>query len=727
MTARKSFFITIRMFVVLSSLMFLGDAFNKWDGTRIYMNFEEFLPDLSLTFIIWTVLVFFFGVVCWIMTYLFFRITSRFAAVFSVEKILFLFMFIVIPYMIKLAYLPPFPLSELLGLSRTAFACIVLSCFYVVMYSLSRITPKFMTAVNIEQAIFVLMFVIIPIILIRIFYPGFSLPEPVVLNQATVTVLAVICFWFGRKYIDKIIHSINYRIAPLVWLFTLVFIISLPLSFLSNLQANAYYAPADTVKSVHSGKKQPNIILVTMDALTARDMQLYGYDLPTTPFISEWAKGAAVFEKAYSASNWTTPSSMSLMTGKRVWTHRISYQASFSPVKKTDECLPRVLRDYGYDVYGFVQSVNAHPVTLGMKSYFLIKDAAVTFKKPAEFWIDRLEELFRYRRISQRWIFTSNKIIQSINPQRPDQYSPDMPAELVYDRFLDYIAEKKEGDKPGRPFFAWLHVFPPHYYFLPPAPYMDRFEDSDMYNSLKKQYEIIGTAERKQKDASRFWTNYLPENQMNMNILRKRYDEYILYSDDRFRSFLSRLSGVVDMSNVIIILSSDHGESFEHNYATHGGHHLYEALVHIPLIIKMPDNNEGKVIDMNVENTDIAPTILELAGISAPEWMEGRSLLPLIDDKPLDPRPVYSMQFSNNPYAGDSLLTKGTVAVWDGDYKLIYYMENDKSLLFDLKSDPDEKYNLVDTRPRILQRLRQLIDKNLNLANERIARSASEQ
>lgn len=113
-----------------------------------------------------------------------------------------------------------------------------------------------------------------------------------------------------------------------------------------------------------------------------------------------------------------------------------------------------------------------------------------------------------------------------------------------------------------------------------------------------------------------------------MDILRKRYDEFILYSDRQFEMFLSRLAQTFDLSNTLIILTSDHGESFSHGFLGHDGPHLYEPLVRIPLIIKMPGNANGKSIDMRVEQIDIAPTILDLIGIQVPEWMEGRSLLP---------------------------------------------------------------------------------------------------
>jgi arylsulfatase A-like enzyme len=252
-----------------------------------------------------------------------------------------------------------------------------------------------------------------------------------------------------------------------------------------------------------------------------------------------------------------------------------------------------------------------------------------------------------------------------------------------------------------------LHVLPPHNPYLPPKPYMGIFGDSEKFNTLKKQWKLV-------RDP-----NYESEMQADVDILRKRYNEFILHSDKEFELFMSRLPMSIDKSNTIIILTSDHGESFSHGYLGHRGPDLYESLTHIPLIIKMPDGTENRTIDIPAEQIDIAPTILDLAGIPIPSWMEGRSLSPLLQGKTLASQPVFSMQFRNN-HSLDKPITKGTIAVWEGDYKLIYYLEDEKTLLFNLKDDHNEKVNLYKHHPEITRKLTKLITDNLSLANQRI-------
>jgi arylsulfatase A-like enzyme len=208
--------------------------------------------------------------------------------------------------------------------------------------------------------------------------------------------------------------------------------------------------------------------------------------------------------------------------------------------------------------------------------------------------------------------------------------------------------------------------------------------------------------------------------QAEVDILRKRYDEFILYSDKQFELFISRLDEVIDMSNTIIILTSDHGESFSHGYQEHDGPYLFEQFVHVPLIMHLSGKTDSVEVDALIEQIDIAPTILEFAGISVPEWMEGRSFLPFIEGNSLNQQPIYSMQLIKNRSFGH-LLEKGTIAVWDESYKLIYSLEDKKTLLFDLQADPFETKDISQEKHETAQKLLTFISDNLSSANARIA------
>lgn len=663
MTGKKSFLIILRVFFILFSLQFVGDAFYRWDGYSYYMRFMDFLPDLSLAFILWTIIGVILASALWGIAYGLFRITSKFPITIRLEHVIAFFIFTGLSLFIKdgLQFFHP--------------------------------SKRIFFIYNISPGNFI------------------SLIPLLILIIGGVLVVVDICL--RRKYLEKMLYGLDTRITPLVWLFALLFILAVPFSLFKNGTPDKKSLPPGSASLALHAEKRPNIILVTMDALTALDMEAYGYGVPTTPFISKWAKDATVFNRAYSSSNWTGPAAMSLITGQRPWTHKVWFLVRNNPVENYETGLPMTLKDYGYAVYGFVQNEYAHPDTLGAKNAFLIKDKHYTFWIPSGWWFDKFANFFVDRPIVQEWLFETNPIAERINDYRPDIRTTLQPSEIVYNRFLEFIKNNSSG---SRPFFAWLHVDAPHGHYLPPEPYMGVLGDAQKFNTYNKQ-----------EKSGLLYTEYPPQRQADVDILRKRYDEFIMYSDKQFELFLLRLAKSIDVSNTIIILSSDHGESFSHGYRGHSSQHLYEPLVHIPLIIKMPGRAKGEVIDSLVEQIDIAPTILKLAGIPVPQWMEGRSLTPLFEDKHLEPRPIFSMQLIKNRSLGRHPIAKGTIAVWDGDYKLIYYLEPKKALLFNLLTDPDEIQNIYEEQPEIAERLLRLINDQLSEANERIIHSSPKQ
>ncbi len=280
------------------------------------------------------------------------------------------------------------------------------------------------------------------------------------------------------------------------------------------------------------------------------------------------------------------------------------------------------------------------------------------------------------------------------------------PPQMVFNSFLTTI-----DDNPPEPFFAWIHLFPPHAPYLPPEPYMGIYDSSPQWRTNKSQNRFPGFS----------MLEFTQDQQPIVDVLRARYDEFIRYCDKQFKEFIDQLTVRNKLKKTVVILSSDHGESFEHGYITHDGKHLYEQVTHLPLIIKEPDQTERQIIDDLVEQIDIPATILGLANIPVPFWMEGRSLVPRMRGKSLQPRPAFSMALQRNRSRGHQI-TNGTIAVWEGDYKLIHYIEEKKSLLFNLKQDPDELNNLFYKEPEVGQFLIKLIKDNLKNANERISR-----
>jgi arylsulfatase A-like enzyme len=648
-----------RIVFVIFSLYLMGDAFSRWDGFRYYASFEEFLPGVALALIIWSFVALSVSIPVWLAFRLFHRFCRLLIWKIKFEHLLF--------------YAGMFALSGALAWKGKKI-----------------LWPDIQTTIQVKSIVFF-----------------------------CVAFVSIFMTWFLRNKAEKWTVILQERITPLVWLFGIFIILSVPLvsyhAWLKDTDETVSKVSAET--SAKDGNN-PNIILVTFDALTARDMSTYGYHRPTTPFIREWARNATVFTMAEAESNFTTPAAASLMTGKRVWTHQTYHIEGTKPVRSNVETLPSVLKDYGYFNIALVVNPFASVRILGMSDSFDIAPLATEFSTSTSLfgWKFGIVDVILYRAFGGKirlhnWIIKNDFILSKfINLISRNISQTTVPPDIVFNRFIDIV----DNDLPT-PYFAWIHVFPPHDPYLPPEPFMGESDGFLELREYKEQEKLIEGSYEYLFQYQPFPETMKPA----VELMRNYYDKYIRYCDNTFEDFIVELNKR-KIRNTVIILSADHGESFEHGYFTHGGPFLYEQVTHIPLIIREPGQDRGQVVNDLVEQIDIPATILDFADIQIPLWMEGRSLVPLIRGESLPLNPAFSMNFEENPSRGHQI-TKGSIAVWEDDYKLIHYLEKKDSLLFNIKSDPDEMNNLFDKEKEKGEHLLGLIQYNLEKANEMIS------
>jgi arylsulfatase A-like enzyme len=157
------------------------------------------------------------------------------------------------------------------------------------------------------------------------------------------------------------------------------------------------------------------------------------------------------------------------------------------------------------------------------------------------------------------------------------------------------------------------------------------------------------------------------------------------------------------MDKTIFVLTSDHGTEFHEHTRFDHGFTLYDELIHVPLVIKLPGQKNGKVITDQVSSLDIMPTLLELLEVKMPEkargQLRGTSLIPAFKGKPVT-KDVYSETDYRQYTYKRSVITK------EG-WKFIYTLENKSRELYNLKKDPKEQKNLVELEPRLSYELEQ--------------------
>jgi arylsulfatase A-like enzyme len=223
--------------------------------------------------------------------------------------------------------------------------------------------------------------------------------------------------------------------------------------------------------------------------------------------------------------------------------------------------------------------------------------------------------------------------------------------------------------RPPEPYFAYVHLREPHFPYDPPPPFAGPvfpdtpfprgLDDAALVEELNRRPEL-----RSEKVRAR---------------VRDLYLGNLAYADSLVQEILGSLG-----RDTVVVLTADHGEAlFEHGFLGHNTQ-LYEESVRVPLLVRGPGFAPRRVSDL-AEVLDLAPTILEIAGLSAaPELsrMQGRSLVPALHGEPLSGR---KLAFTRTLWA------KPRYSVRTERHKLIWDSRTGASELYDLETDPKER------------------------------------
>jgi choline-sulfatase len=406
--------------------------------------------------------------------------------------------------------------------------------------------------------------------------------------------------------------------------------------------------------------KDYNVVLVSFDALQAGHVHSLGYPKDITPTIDAMASQGFNFTNNISVASWTVPASMTWFTGVYPSEHKLTnkfavYNPPVTKLSNLKELSPNivtlaeVLKKNGYATGGFTGNA-------GVSGFF------------------------GYGQGFDVYFFEKGKFGSM------DQSVP---------KALEWLAANKD-----KKFFLFLHGYDIHGQNVPAEGldyrYADTAYDKKFTGSTKEQEALReeglekGAVSLRDEDV-RFW--------------RAVYDEKINRTDARFKRFLEAFDKLGLTGRTIFILTSDHGtEFYEHKRFDHG-FSLYDELIHVPLIIKLPNVPGGKVINDQVSSIDVMPTVLDLLDVPVSDevkkQLRGNSLAPALRGEP-----VAKDVYSETDYR---LYTyKRSIQTKDG-WKFIYTLENNGRELYNMKSDPGETVNLVEKEPRIAYELEQKV------------------
>ncbi|HIE50751.1 MAG TPA: sulfatase [Armatimonadetes bacterium] len=389
-----------------------------------------------------------------------------------------------------------------------------------------------------------------------------------------------------------------------------------------------------------------NVVLVVVDTLRADHLSCYGYQRKTSPALDELAGEGVTFESFWAPCIPTHPGFTSLFTGTHGITHGIVSQG------RRGAQLPAGLRTLPEILRGKVTT------------------AAVDNLAGGHSWFGRgYDHYLTLRQNAMEWIATA--ALKWLHTYRDQQ-----------------------------PFFLFLHPWDPHSPYLAPGPYRHQFYPGDGSGGSPEDWEPI-----KAQLVYPFFKRFLYDrmgNPTDLNYIVAQYDAEIRYCDEHLGRLFTGLKELGLWENTAILVTADHGESMTEHHVYFEHHGIYDCVLHVPLIVRLPEGAKAglRVTEM-FQHLDIAPTICDLLGVEKPAQFEGRSLMPALQGEEVAGyEAIYACEASR--MAKWAIRTK--------EWKLLknvdpgqYHVDYDE--LYHVADDPHETQNLLDQCPAVRDRL----------------------
>jgi len=420
--------------------------------------------------------------------------------------------------------------------------------------------------------------------------------------------------------------------------------------------------------------KTPNILVIVIDAVRARNLGCYGYSKQTSPNIDNLAKEGVLFEDAYSCTNVTDASLTTIFSGKYPLSHGIirhGPRLSKEEIQKIDEYgirfLPQILRARGYVTLAVDWLDRWH--CRGYNYY----SGLIHHAKP------------RPVRKIDRWLMLTSRSYAKIRKS-----SSIDEARLVTARAKNLITKYR-----NKKFFLFLHFWDTHSPYAPPKEFYKNIDEQKTNRVLKGIFNPMSWRERQWRTQEQI----------------VRYDAAITYVDHEIGKLVKHLETCGILDQTLLIVTADHGESFtEHGLIfTHLG--LYDVTIHVPLILRYPDFTRNKKVKGFVQYFDILPTIMDILDIKYKDY-DGKSALPLISGE--------TNQIHSAVYAEEAQYARKS-AIRTNGYKYIQALsriyQGPTKELYDVNKDPGETKNIISEKPNVANMLKKRLTDWINSLN----------
>lgn len=457
------------------------------------------------------------------------------------------------------------------------------------------------------------------------------------------------------------------------WRKSVVWLGALALLVLVGIQGGVWMKEQIGVASLPTAAPDaPNILVIVVDTLRADHVSSYGYTRPTTPNLDRLAEQGVLFERAFATSSWTQPSHASMLTGRYTYEHGADL---YEPLDDRYPTIAQALQERGYRTGAFSANFRVFCRRLGFGRGF-----------------HRFEDY--YRSIGNMLVGTFyGRMVEVYGLHSGLGYDAEIGrrwADEINDAALDWIDRDQE-----RPFFVFMNYFDVHDPYVPPQPYRSMFSPLENPGGLINSYWGVDHI-------------YVPQTPEQLQGEVDAYDGAIVYVDEQIDRLVGELEARGLADNTLLVIISDHGESFgEHGLLQHTNS-LYREVIHVPWIIRWPGHvPEGKRIIEPVSIAALPATLLDLIGKEEQTLFPGPSLSQLWDATatrsdwpyPIAELAQHPWEPDRNPSAHGAM--KSVVnAEWHYIHHEVFGDE-----LYDWDADPQETINLATDEQTATQRL----------------------
>jgi len=421
-------------------------------------------------------------------------------------------------------------------------------------------------------------------------------------------------------------------------------------------------------------KPRHDVMIITFDTLRADRLGVYGNDdwgTTTSPHVDGLAAHGVTFDRVVAPRGQTHPSLGAMLSGKYPITTGLRENGLL--LLPQHATIMQLLKRAGFQTGAFVANFDKND--------------------PMDSWVFRGADTFDDG--------SHGRFLQEARNESRFQEKWDDRVEESALAFLGHL-------DPDKPFAAWVHFYDIHKPYNPPAEYVSRYGvAADLPAELLAPGPDSGQVlEQHLRDIT------LGNREIGAAELRRilgLYDGGVSATDERLGRLLDKLREIGRYDSTFFVFTADHGEElFDHNRYFFHGNSVYQGVLRLPLVIAgpgLPANT--RIAAANVQNIDIAPTILELLGLPPALDMEGRSLVKLLRGETTEPpRPYAFIEWQDIVYA----VTDGTHSYVHNPMhahllKEPYRVRNDEVATkgyaigcfegYDLRTDPHEQRDLL--------------------------------